>query len=121
VVNAPFSMPESEAAAALSPFWQDWLTPANLIEAAKYVLVGIVVLYLWFGFLRPTLRDLMQAGRVEPTIAGLGEGGAAAPAMAPAGAPPAVAFEADLQAAKDLARQDPQIVANVVKDWVGRE
>jgi flagellar M-ring protein FliF len=121
VVNAPFSVPEIEAGAAPPPFWQDWLTPANLIEAAKYVLVGIVVLYLWFGFLRPTLRDLMQAGRVEPTIGGLGEGGAAVPAMAPAGAPPVVAFEADLQAAKDLARQDPRIVANVVKDWVARE
>jgi flagellar biosynthesis/type III secretory pathway M-ring protein FliF/YscJ len=41
--------------------------------------------------------------------------------MAPAGAPPTVAVEADLQAARDLARQDPRIVANVVKGWVGRE
>jgi len=121
VVNAPFSSPEIEAGAEPPPFWRDWLTAPNLIEAAKYVLVGIVVLYLWFGFLRPTLRDLMQAGRVEPTIPGLGEGGAGAPAMAPTGAPPTVAFEADLQAARDLARQDPRIVANVVKGWVGRE
>jgi flagellar M-ring protein FliF len=81
-------------------------------------------MYLWFGFLRPTLRDLMQSGRVEPT-ADVEEGGAigGGPVLAPAGGlpQPAVAFEADLQAAKDLARQDPRIVANVVKDWVGRE
>jgi flagellar biosynthesis/type III secretory pathway M-ring protein FliF/YscJ len=30
-------------------------------------------------------------------------------------------FEAELQVVKDLAKQEPQIVANVVKDWVGRE
>ena len=30
-------------------------------------------------------------------------------------------FEADLQAVKDLAMRQPHIVANVVKDWVGRD
>jgi flagellar M-ring protein FliF len=123
VVNAAFSVPEIEVvAAAEAPFWRDWLTPANLIEWAKYVLVAIVVVYLWFGFLRPTLRDLMQVGRVEPSMTGYGEGVGQAPAMASAGAGPTTAgLESDLQAARDLARQDPRIVANVVKDWVGRE
>ena len=123
VVNAPFNAPEVAAAAtAESPIWRDWLTPANLIEWAKYALVGVVVLYLWFGFLRPTLRDLMQVGRTEPSMSGFGEGGATAPATAPMGSAPTQAgFENDLQAARDLARQDPRIVANVVKDWVGRE
>src|SRR5689334_538883 len=124
VVNAAFNAPEAGAAVAEPPFWREWLTPANIIEAAKYVLVGIVVLYLWFGFLRPTLRDLMQAGRTEPSMGGLGE----VPGGIPAGARPEGAavvppggLENDLQAARDLARQDPRIVANVVKDWVGRE
>jgi flagellar M-ring protein FliF len=68
------------------------------------------------------LRDLMQVGRVEPSIAGFGEGMGAGPAMAPARpAPTPAAFENDLQAARDLARQDPRIVANVVKEWVGGE
>jgi flagellar M-ring protein FliF len=121
VVNAAFSVPEIEAATEPPPLWRDWLTPANLVEWAKYILIGVVVLYLWFGFLRPTLRDLMQVGRVEPSMTGLGEAGGPSPAMAPAGGPPVPAFENDLQAARDLARQDPRIVANVVKDWVGRE
>ena len=34
---------------------------------------------------------------------------------------PGTSLEADLKAAKDLAKQEPRIVANVVKDWVGRE
>jgi len=123
VVNAPFSAPEIESVLAPPPIWREWLTMANLVEWAKVALVAIVVLYLWFGFLRPTLRDLMQVGRVEPTIAGFGEGVGPGPAMAPAGpaAPAPAAFDNDLQAARDLARQDPRIVANVVKEWVGGE
>jgi flagellar M-ring protein FliF len=127
VVNAAFSGLEPEAAGAAPPFWRAWLEPANLVEYVKYALVGIVVLYLWFGFLRPTLRDLVAFGRVEPTVGEAGEAAVAAeglePAMAgaAAGAVPGGGFESDLQAARDLARQDPRIVANVVKDWVGRE
>ncbi len=122
VVNAPFSAPEIETVVAPPPIWREWLTAANLVEWAKVALVAVVVLYLWFGFLRPTLRDLMQAGRVEPTIAGFGEGMGSGPTMAPARAAPVpAAFENDLQAARELARQDPRIVANVVKEWVGGE
>jgi flagellar M-ring protein FliF len=125
VVNAVFNTPEAGGAApAEAPFWRDWLTSANIIEVAKYLLVGIVVLYLWFGFLRPTLRDLMRSGRREPSIGGMGE----APGVIPPGVAaeraavaPGAGLESDLQAARDLARQDPRIVANVVKDWVGRE
>jgi len=81
-----------------------------------------VVLYLWFGFVRPTLRDIIQVGRVEPSIAGFGEGAAPGPPMEPVRPAPApAAFENDLQAARELARQDPRIVANVVKEWVGGE
>jgi flagellar M-ring protein FliF len=121
VVNAAFNAPELEAVGVQPPFWREWLTTANIVEWIKYAVVGIVVLYLWFGFLRPTLRDLMRAGRVEPSMGELAveAAGSVPPAVPPPPAGPA--FESDLQAAKDLARQDPRIVANVVKDWVGRE
>jgi hypothetical protein len=49
--------------------------------------------------------------------AGGGTGGGASPPIMTGGR----GFDADLQAVKDLAKQEPQIVANVVKDWVGRE
>jgi flagellar biosynthesis/type III secretory pathway M-ring protein FliF/YscJ len=48
---------------------------------------------------------------IEPQLAG---GPAGAQAGAEAG------FDADLRAVKELARQEPRIVASVVKDWVGR-
>ena len=85
-------------------------------------LLGLILLYAWFGLLRPALRDLMQVGRtVEPTFATV-EGIEPGPARGPeAPAQQQRGYESDLQAAKDIARQDPRIVANVVKDWVGRE
>jgi flagellar M-ring protein FliF len=119
VVNAPFSAPEVAPASEEPPVYRDWLTAANLTEVAKYAVVAVVVLYLWFGFLRPTLRDLIQVGRTEPTLPGLGEAPRGAQGLAPQAS--GAGMEHDLQAARELARQDPRIVANVVKDWVGRE
>lgn len=127
VVNAPFSAPEAEAAtvgapSAWEPFLQWLMSPNGIWEVAKGGLLGLILLYAWFGLLRPALRDLMQVGRtVEPTFATV-EGIEPGPARGPeAPAQQQRGYESDLQAAKDIARQDPRIVANVVKDWVGRE
>ena len=57
-------------------------------------------------------------GAALPPQLGAPRGGADAAAAA-AGTGPAM--EADLQAVRDLARQEPRVVANVVKTWVGRE
>ncbi|MEO8629126.1 MAG: flagellar basal-body MS-ring/collar protein FliF [Betaproteobacteria bacterium] len=121
VVSTSFDAPQAEAVTGSQFRWQDWITPANLVEAGKYLLGAIVVLYLWFGFLRPTLRDLMQAGlREEPTLSGMEgigipPGGAISPAPV---RPQGPGYDADLQAVQDIARTDPRIVANVVRDWV---
>jgi len=121
VVNAPFSLPEVELAAAPSPWdeWlQRWLTPSGVVEAAKVGGLLLLLLYAWFGLLRPAMRDLMRIRRpIEPTLAAGPEGG---PVRAPEVPAAQRSYEADLQAARDIARQDPRIVANVVKDWVGR-
>lgn len=120
VVNAPFSIAETDASGVAAPsVWSDLLTltPTKLYEWLRIALFAVIVLYLWFGFLKPTLRDLMEVGRVEPTFAG---GGAGEGVMAPPRAATQAGYDADLQAVKDIARQDPRVVANVVKDWVGR-
>jgi flagellar M-ring protein FliF len=125
VVNAPFSLPEADAEATgieAPSVWSDWLqkqiTPEGLGRWAAYAFIAAVLVYAWFGLLAPTVRDLIQVGgRVEPAFrAGAGE----AAMVPPARAASQVAYDSDLRAVKDLARQDPRVVANVVKDWVGR-
>ncbi len=60
VINIPFhSAPQMEAVAEL-PIWQQpWVW-----ELAKPVLGGLFVLWLAFGVLRPTLRNLAHSGQL---------------------------------------------------------
>ena len=69
-----------------------------------------LALFLVLGVLKPLLTKLSE----RPPVAVLepAEAQAAATGQRRAG------FEEDLNAVKQMARQEPQIVANVVKDWV---
>jgi flagellar M-ring protein FliF len=123
VLNTPFSVQEAEGGGVGAPsVWSTWidelLTPHGLARVGLYALMILVCLYAWFGLLSPALRDLIRVGsRIEPTY---GPGAAEAAVASPGRASGQPAYDADLRAVKDLARQDPRIVANVVKDWVGR-
>ncbi len=132
VVNAPFSgevLPDGEGVSSpWSTFVQDMTTPAGVMQILKYFGAALVVLIV-FRILRGTLRDLGRFERVKPTVEGLPGPGGARPQLAGAGAggemlavqdAAAANFDADLKAVKDLAKQEPRLVANVVKDWVGR-
>lgn len=124
LVNAPFS---GEPLVGIEPpsAWGSWLRqasePASVLQALKLAALALVIAFAWFGLIRPALRDLSRAARVEPRgpvgAAGM-EPQFAGAAQSPGGEPP---YEADLRAVKDLARQEPRVVANVVKDWVGRD
>jgi flagellar M-ring protein FliF len=124
LVNAPFS---GEPLAGIEPpsAWGSWLReasePASVVQALKMAALVLVIAFAWFGLVRPALRDLARAARIEPA----GPAGAAGIEPQLAGAPQVAAveagYEADLRAVKDLARQEPRVVANVVKDWVGRD
>jgi flagellar M-ring protein FliF len=125
VVNAPFSgeaVPQGEAPPSQwGTFVQDLTSPPGVMNLLKYLLAaGVVLIALVMA--RAAMRDVSRAARVEPrALPGgaiepqLGGGPAAYAAAAGAG------MEADLRAVKDLARQEPRMVANVVKTWVGRE
>jgi len=99
----------------------------------------VAALFIYLMVLLPVLRDLAlaverdlaaQEAYAQAMAAAAGGGkvdgeNAAGEAAGPGTAQPirtgGRGFEADLQAVKDLAKQEPQIVANVVKDWVGKE
>jgi flagellar M-ring protein FliF len=95
------------------------VSPAGVIQALKYSVPAVIIAFVLFGLVRPAMRDLMRAGQ----LAQAGPGGPVEPQLSAAGYGPGRegAFEADLKAVKDMAKQEPRIVANVVKDWVGRD
>ncbi|MGQ0509192.1 MAG: flagellar basal-body MS-ring/collar protein FliF [Betaproteobacteria bacterium] len=106
VVNAAFNVetvdPLPEAA-----LWEQPDTVAFAKEVGKHLLALVLALYVVLGVLRPMIRRLAELPP-EP------EPAADAADLAH---PPAAQAER-LQAARLLARQDPKVVANVVKSWV---
>lgn len=130
VVNAPFRVTEAEAAAASLPFWKDSWLIALALSIAKWIGFTIVAL-IALMMTRTAVRDLIRLGAAmpQPAAAGAGAAGMAMPAggyegqAAPGGAggPAQAGYEGDLRAVRDMAKQDPAIVAQVVKGWVGRD
>lgn len=134
VVNSPFASPEKEPIVDL-PLWKqpDVLQMAK--EIAKYVGVAIVLAYLFFGFLKPMLYKIM--GKDKETLEAIEaekrakekeereEDEAAVVSLSQEAEQQHVnmasSYEINLEMAKTLAKEDPRIVANVVKAWLSNE
>ena len=136
VVNSQFAAPEKEELAEV-PLWkQPWVYDLSK-EMAKYLAAAAIIMYLFFGVLRPMLRKIagptqeqidaaIDAATEEARAAIEAEAAAAAEEAAllaeiepdPMGPKPQ-GHESNLEAAKQLARDDPRMVANIVKTWVG--
>lgn len=105
VVNAAFKVEPMEVIAEPA-FWQQPDTVALGKEIGKHLLALGLALYVVFGVLRPMLRQLAELPpEPEPVV----QEGYDQIASGQVGR---------LEAARQLARQDPRVVANVVKSWV---
>ena len=117
VVNAPFAAKEKEP---VLPIWKRPSIHALALTVGKYILIGAVLLYIFFAFLRPMLRKISEIIAASKEAKEKGEEGEEGLSEAPGVTMSKVrTYEQNLEAAKQLARQDPKVVANVVKGWVG--
>jgi flagellar M-ring protein FliF len=107
VVNASFSVETEEIPAA--PVWKDPATISLVKDIAKNLLIAGIVFFLVFKVLRPLLKELSTP---PPPVVHKEEveGFAIAPTLG---------YEERLRSVKDLAKQEPKVVATVVKDWIG--
>lgn len=146
VVNSPFAEKAREVLPEV-PFWQAYATVDNAKTAAQYLLSAAALLYLFTAVLRPMIRMLPgnkaqqekaekqaqqqaqeaasqaqpPAAAGQPTAAqqaAASQGGAAPATTGQPAAPRATSYQDNLQAAKQMALQEPKVVANVVKNWV---
>ena len=104
----------------------DTVSSPGVRQAIAYAAATGIIALIVFGFVLPVARNLRRAGQTVSAGLGTGDSFIGVPVEAPpssTGYAPGreASFEADLQAVKDLARQRPRIVANVVKEWVGRD
>ncbi|WP_028227625.1 flagellar basal-body MS-ring/collar protein FliF [Paraburkholderia ferrariae] len=136
VVNAAF-IPDTDANANL-PWWRQPDIVALAKQVATWLGIGAVALFLYFVMVKPALRRAFPPPEAAaPALAGADD---AEPLLLD-GLPPAdrkhedtdseaalLAFESEknkfernLEYARTIARQDPKIVATVVKNWVNDE
>lgn len=115
VANSPFTGPDKEIAPD-TPVWKNPTLIGWAIEGLRYLLFAGLAGYLFFGVVKPFLRRLMERATAIPEPAA--EAGEFAGAAA--GAAGGVAdYNQKVEAARNLARQEPKAVANVIKEWVG--
>jgi flagellar M-ring protein FliF len=116
-----------------------WRTPdmiARGIQLAKYVGIGVVGLFLYFSMVKPALRRAFPTPPPQEALGPPDElsllDGPSMPKSARDEEKDAevsllghenhkAKFERNLDYARMIARQDPRIVATVVKNWVSDE
>lgn len=119
VVNSAFATPEKDPDIPL------WKRPEALeygMALGKYALGAAILAYLYFTILRPLLRKVshtiippLPEPEPEPEPEEVDETDAQTDPMGIK----IRTYQDELEAAKDLARNDPKMVANIIKSWVG--
>ena len=137
IINRPFLNPELDAPIEV-PFWaQSWFS-----MLLKQVLGGLALVLLIVGLLRPLYRNLSQAGAVvkeqhnlalaqqaalaqnSGSLAGSGTGatsGVGNEGEVAGLLPPGNTYANKVEAVRGLVDEDPERVAQVVKNWVAVE
>jgi flagellar M-ring protein FliF len=142
IVNSAFTT-EVDPLANL-PWWRQPEVIALAMQAAKWLGIGIVALLLYFMMVKPALRRAFPPAQ-DGAAAGPNVGTPDEPVLLdglPGGSSPVTAaieqsddrdinllafenekqkFERNLEYARTIARQDPKIVATVVRNWVSDE
>ncbi len=128
VINASFRAVEPPLPLPEPPLWEaPWV-----MDLAKTVLAAILVLIVALTVVRPLLRSLAAGGRTaRRNQAALAAPGGAAGTMqighdgrTPALAGPGTAarsYEDSLDTARDMVREDPKRVAQLMKTWIASD
>lgn len=120
VVNSAFAGIEPTPVVE-TPVWKRPEVLNMAMVGGKYLLAGIILLYLYFAVLKPLIARIAKT--FEPPPPPQLEDDAVVHIkhdIEPMGSKPRT-YQDNLDAAKTLAKNDPKMVANVVKSWVGNE
>lgn len=117
VVNVAFTAAKAEEVTL--PLWKDPETVSMAKELVKNLLIFGLAFYLVFGVLRPLLRDLMRPPETVPAGPPVAASEAAeAEAYPPA---PTQPLEERLRQAKEFAKQNPKLTADIIKQWMAQQ
>jgi len=114
VMNASFSAAEEPAV----PLWKDPEMIALGKELGRNLLIVLIVLLLFFKVFLPPLREIFSPPPPPPSEVAEGEEGGELSEDLQAKLVQNT-YEENLRIAKELAKNEPRIVASVVKEWLG--
>lgn len=129
VMNSQFSLPEAVEPLPELPIWQQ----AWVWDIAKQVLGGLFVLFIVFGVLKPSIKNMMNKEITLHQTALAGPGGAAGvagqltdesddgPLQEVKAIEAAPEFDNSISNVKEVVDSDPKLAAQVVRNWVGEE
>ncbi len=117
VINSAFTMVPAEKIADV-PIWKDPSTLGIAKDIGRYLLIGAFILFLVFKVLKPMARNLSRPPELPPSpqLELLPSAGGVTGLL-----PQGDRYDASVQTARQIAKQDPKVVANVVKNWVGND
>jgi flagellar M-ring protein FliF len=127
VKNAPFDgVDKPNPPPDTLPWWKDAEIQRMLWTAARGLFFFALLAFLFFRVLRPMLRPVMrkldEITEVPPlpvAAAADAPGGEVRTELQELESTQNQGYRENLQMAKTLAKDDPRVVANVVKAWVG--
>jgi flagellar M-ring protein FliF len=122
VVNAAFI--ETKVAEVETPLWKDPENISLVKELLKNLLIFGLAFYLVFGVLRPLLRDLVRVPEAATPEGAAMEGGleeSFGEEMTSEAQQHVDSYQHNLHSVRDFSKQNPKIVAEVVKDWLAKE
>jgi flagellar M-ring protein FliF len=132
VANAPFDGVDKPAEETLD-WWKDKNNLPLAKDVAKWVFIAMVLLFLWYRILRPVLKPVMKTFDKAVEMPPEPEPEEPEPEPEPDHEEIAriareaeeqkqvIVYKSNLEMAKTLAQNDPRIVANVIKEWLGAE
>jgi flagellar M-ring protein FliF len=110
VMNSAFKVRDPEPVVNV-PFWKQPSTIDMAKDSGKFLLIAALILFVLLKVLKPMVTNLTRVPPLAPSVE-----------LLPNTPTPSLQhtqrYENSLQTARQLAKQDPKIVANVVKDWV---
>ncbi|MDP1634069.1 MAG: flagellar basal-body MS-ring/collar protein FliF [Gallionellaceae bacterium] len=107
-----------------TPIWKQPDMIALVKDIFKYLLIAGGIGFLLFGIIKPAYRTIAeQSAAQEEAWAAMQNNPVThhAGGLNPYAAQASNSYEDNLQVAKQLAKDDPKIVATVVKEWVNKE
>ena len=104
----------------LSPLWKDPEMIALATELIKYLGLAVIFYYLIAKIIVPLSKTMLSSPPPKPSPQTIGGNVDVVDEDTETQAPSAAkTLERKLEHARDLAQQDPKVVANIIKDWTG--